>query len=175
MGLRANDKIRLRRTVEMYQWKEDKTSTSSNNVGGGDTTRTTYTYAKAWSETPVNSSAFKHPEKHENGEMDLRTQVFTNSDVALGDRQLGAPLLDQMSDFVSAAPPQTPPSGYQTVGRRLYKGDDADKPAVGDVRVTFAEGVPRRPSASWPSSAAARSFPTRRRPATVSVSSTRAT
>jgi Transmembrane protein 43 len=53
----------------MYQWKEEKKEDTQNNVGGGTTTTTTYDYSRVWSDKPINSSEFKHPENHDNPEI----------------------------------------------------------------------------------------------------------
>lgn len=58
-GIQTNMKTRLSRKVEMYQWKEKKTTRKENKVGGGTTTITEYTYSKAWSASLIDSSTFK--------------------------------------------------------------------------------------------------------------------
>jgi Transmembrane protein 43 len=68
----------------MYQWKEEKKEDTQNNVGGGTTTTTTYDYSRVWSDKPINSSEFKHPENHDNPEMPFRNAQFTASDAKLG-------------------------------------------------------------------------------------------
>src|ERR1700722_5766077 len=47
--------IRLQRKVAMYQWEESEHSETQKNVGGSQTTRTTYTYKKIWSERAIDS------------------------------------------------------------------------------------------------------------------------
>lgn len=54
------------RTVEMYQWDEKSDATSSDKLGGSQTTTTTYTYAKVWDDTPIDSSMFHEKTGHEN-------------------------------------------------------------------------------------------------------------
>ena len=46
----------------MYQWKEESHSESQDNLGGSETTTTTYPYDKIWSDSPIDSSYFKKPE-----------------------------------------------------------------------------------------------------------------
>ena len=51
--------LRLARTVEMYQWKEESKSETRKNVGGSEETVTTYEYVRTWSDhasIPVASS-----------------------------------------------------------------------------------------------------------------------
>src|SRR3989304_4700631 len=41
--------LRLVRTVEMYQWKEESKTETRRNVGGSGGTLTTYSYGRTWS------------------------------------------------------------------------------------------------------------------------------
>ncbi len=45
--------LRLARTVEMYQWKEESKSETRKNTGGSEETVTTYEYVRTWSETRI--------------------------------------------------------------------------------------------------------------------------
>lgn len=58
--------ITLRRKVEMYQWKESSKKETKNKLGGGTETVTTYTYAKEWSDSLLDSSKFKNQQGHQN-------------------------------------------------------------------------------------------------------------
>ena len=58
--------LKLVRKVEMYQWKEEEKSETKKKLGGGEETVTTYTYEKAWSSDPIDSSQFQEPSGHEN-------------------------------------------------------------------------------------------------------------
>ena len=57
--------IRLTRKVEFYQWVENQKTEKKKNVGGSETTVTTYTYSKKWVSSPVDSSSFREA-GHEN-------------------------------------------------------------------------------------------------------------
>ena len=52
-GVVAQDSYRLRRKVEMYQWCETYHPAEGNN-------RAFYTYAKVWSETPLDSTLYRN-------------------------------------------------------------------------------------------------------------------
>jgi len=41
--------LKLRRTVEMYQWKENSSSETTKKLGGGTETVTEYWYSREWS------------------------------------------------------------------------------------------------------------------------------
>lgn len=51
--------IRLTRKVEFYQWVETERKEKKKNVGGSETTVTTYSYSKKWVSSPVDSSSFR--------------------------------------------------------------------------------------------------------------------
>src|SRR6266404_341352 len=40
--------LRLRRNIQVYEWKEKKESKSRDKIGGGKETTTTYSYEKVW-------------------------------------------------------------------------------------------------------------------------------
>jgi len=71
-----SDGLVLRRSVEMYQWKENKSSKSEEKLGGGTETVTTYDYVKEWSSMAINSSSFKHPQGHHNPPMNYKGETF---------------------------------------------------------------------------------------------------
>jgi hypothetical protein len=58
--------IRLQRIVKMYQWRERSETRTQRTLGGGQEQVTTFTYAKDWSDTPIDSTRFKKPAGHEN-------------------------------------------------------------------------------------------------------------
>lgn len=138
-GMSEKGLVRLRRTVEMYQWKESRQSTSGAQIGT-ETTRATYSYAKKWSEEQIHSSRFKAP-RHENPALPIHTEVVTARDATVGARTLTPALLDRMDSYEPLVPPARAPAPYVRTADGLYKGRTADAPEIGDIRVTFA-GVP---------------------------------
>lgn len=138
-GLAAAGRVRLRRTVEMYQWKEETREETKSSLGGGSTTVTTTRYEKRWSDEPIDSDGFRHPEGHRNPEMAVRTQTFDNSDVTIGPRTLAPSLVEAIDAFQPLAPPAQADGGFERRGNRLYKGVDPDRPNIGDIRVAFSD------------------------------------
>lgn len=63
--LRPGAYVAVRRTVEMYAWKEESRSESRTNLGGSETTETVYTVTPVWSDSPLSSSEFKQRDGHE--------------------------------------------------------------------------------------------------------------
>jgi hypothetical protein len=137
-GVTGDGVLRLKRTVEMYQWKEESSSHSTQSVGGSKTTETTYTYQRVWSETPIGSGQFKVPANHQNPPMPLSSATIDGGEVKLGAYRVDPSVLNRLADFTPLQPQTMPPSGYQAFGDGYYRGADSNQPAIGDVRVTFA-------------------------------------
>jgi len=61
-GVTAPDLIKLRRSVEIFQWIETKKETTTTRTGGSEETVTEYSYATGWDDDIHNSSDFRYPE-----------------------------------------------------------------------------------------------------------------
>ena len=143
-GVSGNGAIRLKRDVEMYQWREETHSETHENVGGSKTTETSYTYQHVWSSAPISSGTFKHPEGHSNPQMSAQGQTFDGGTVKLGVYQLSQNILSGIDAFapldVGADAAQ---EGYRRDGGGLYRGNDPGAPAVGDLRIHFQAVQPQ--------------------------------
>ncbi len=137
-GLSTAGLLRLRRHVEMYQWLERESETTSNNIGGSQTTQKTYTYSLGWTETAVNSAQFKVPAGHQNPAMPLKSQSFDASLVKIGAFTLDKNLVQDLTNFEAVETLTQAPAGYRVQGNLLYKGVNPDQPVLGDVRVTYS-------------------------------------
>jgi hypothetical protein len=136
-GVTGDGMLRLSRTVEMYQWKEETSSQSQQSVGGSKTTETTYRYDRVWSAQPIASGQFKHPDGHQNPPMQVRSATFDGGGVTLGGYKIDPAVLHKVADFSPLQPAAPPPSGYQATGDGYYHGQDAGQPMIGDLRVSF--------------------------------------
>jgi hypothetical protein len=136
-GVTGDHLLRLSRTAEMYQWKEETSSQSQQSVGGSKTTETTYRYDRVWSAQPIASGQFKHPDGHQNPPMPVRSATFDGGSVTLGAYQVDPTVLNKVAEFTPLQPTAAPPSGYQATGDGYYHGPDPSQPAIGDVRVSF--------------------------------------
>ncbi|MCF8173191.1 MAG: TMEM43 family protein [Candidatus Methylopumilus sp.] len=136
--LSATGLLRLQRKVEMYQWLERESETTSNNIGGSQTTQKTYTYSLGWAETAVNSAQFKVPAGHQNPAMPLKSQSFDASLVKIGAFTLDKSLVQDLTNFEAVETLTQAPAGYRVQGNLLYKGVNPDQPVLGDVRVTYS-------------------------------------
>jgi hypothetical protein len=136
-GVTGAGLLRLSRTVEMYQWKEESSSQSQQSVGGSQTTQTTYTYEKVWSAQPIVSAKFKVTDGHQNPPMQQKSAMFDGTDVKLGPYRVDPSVLSKVSAFTPLQPQSAPPAGYQAAGEGFYQGQNPSQPVVGDVRVSF--------------------------------------
>ena len=137
--------LRLVRTVEMYQWKEDQKSETRRTSGGGEETVTVYEYNRTWSETRYDSSRFKRPDGHANPEMRYRSASYTSRDATLGAFRPGTNVVERLP--ADDAVPLDPALATALQGRvkgpvhvadgRIYLGDNPTTPRVGDLRVGF--------------------------------------
>lgn len=144
--------IKLQRTAEMYQWREEKETKREKKLGGGTERRTTYEYKKVWREGLIDSSEFKQAGEHRNPtQMPVSSRQVTATDVTLGAFLLPNVIID---DIDNETPLPVEPSDLQRVDPKwreklkpyaggYYLGADpahADpaNPQIGDVRVKFS-------------------------------------
>jgi hypothetical protein len=142
-GVSANA-IRLRRDVEMFQWKQTKNSETRKKLGGGEETVTTYTYSKEWSSFLNDSSNFHEPAGHENpSEFPYDSMTLDAEQVVVGAFYLSPDLISQLSDFKQLVVRDIPegaqwPEGARTDKGGIYLGANPAQPQVGDVRINFS-------------------------------------
>ncbi len=142
-GVSANA-LKLKRVVEMYQWKESSKSESKKKVGGGKKTVTTYTYSKDWSERAISSGSFKKPDGHQNpGSMPYESTETIAEDVTFGAFKLSSSLVSKINNFEALSVGQDMPlpeplkDTVKPNNGGFYIGASPASPQVGDVRVKF--------------------------------------
>jgi hypothetical protein len=92
--------IKLRRSVEMFQWREEKRQETREKVGGGTETRTTYTYDQRWSSDLIDSRQFAKEEGHANPHSWRFQRMEQIADrVVLGAFTLSSGLVGQMNEY----------------------------------------------------------------------------
>lgn len=136
--------LSLRRTVEMYQWKEKSQSKTTKKMGGGTETVTEYSYRKAWSEKLVNADDFKKPSEHQNPAAMAYTSTQQTADrVDLEAFTLSPSLVDKINNFEPLAAtsdtplPEALKDAAQLYDAGFYIGANPATPQVGDLRVKF--------------------------------------
>jgi len=138
--------VKLIRSVEMYQWKEEEKSEKRKKLGGGEETVTTYSYSKEWSSGRIDSSQFKKPEGHENPEAPpFESTTLVADPVKVGAHKLSAEQVGKLNDAVDfpleASAAEKLPADLQgkikVASGKFYIGANAASPALGDVRITY--------------------------------------
>lgn len=134
--------LRLKRDVEMYQWKESSRTREKKKLGGGVEKVTEYTYDKSWSKTLISSSNFKQSAEHRNPDsMPYPSKTMNAKDARVGAFEMTSALLSKMNGFESVIPSELPKalqSKATIQGEQIYVGADAAAPKVSDVRVRFS-------------------------------------
>lgn len=144
----TSQSIKLLRTVEMYQWKQESESTEKKKLGGGTETTTTYTYSKTWSGDIINSGNFKQPQEHENpGQMPYRSEELVAGIVTVGAFTLSPSLVHKINEYTTVSLqsytlPESLAGRSMVASDTIYRGVDPAVPQVGDIRVTFKEVKP---------------------------------
>jgi hypothetical protein len=140
--------IKLERVVQMYQWKESSYSETTEKLGGGSETVTTYTYNKGWDSSVIPSSGFKKPAGHQNpGRMPYESWGAQAQDVTLGVFRLSSGLISQIDQTTnvslnSEAGVHLPSARARVNGNEIYIGQDPATPAIGDLRISFLAAYP---------------------------------
>ena len=125
----------------MYSWVENTASKSKKELGGSETTETTYTYSKKWTDAPKASSEFRYPEGHENPAM-----AYENGDFKVTTAKVGIWELDpSMAVFPALSPlplneQKVNLSGDLKVAskRYLFSGKGTiNAPQLGDLRISY--------------------------------------
>jgi hypothetical protein len=138
--------IRLRRNIQVFEWKEKKESKTRDKVGGGKETTTTYTYEQAWSPELTKSSRFKSPEDHHNPEkLEVPKQEFVAKDATLGQFKLTAEIIGKIpgdealavSDEQLSNVSSKVQSKLKVEGDQFYLGADPANPEIGDEKISF--------------------------------------
>ena len=146
--------LKLKRVVEMYQWQENKKTKTTSNTGGSQTTETTYSYQKIWSQNAINSGEFKKPQGHENPAMRFQQYSQEAKDIKIGAFQLSKPFTAKINNFT---PYHLTEQNYKAIngalknrfilnGNEYYSGTP-DTPQIGDVRIRIEIIEPQEYSA----------------------------
>lgn len=142
-GVNANA-LKLERKVEMYQWKEEKHSKSTDTVSGSKKTETKYEYKKVWDDEEIKSEDFKIKEGHRNPPMSLRSIELIAGDVKLGEFKVNQELVKMIDkstplavtvEMTRSIPPQLQEK-YKPANGQLQSGN-LSSPVIGDLRVAF--------------------------------------
>ena len=142
--------IKLRRNVQMYQWKENKKSSKKKNVGGSTKTVTTYDYTNIWSDELIKSSSFKKVPGHENpSNMAFPSSTQTAKDVKIGSFDLSKSLVSKINAYdkflldTSKEIPEGISDKIKIHDGGFYFGSDPLSPSIGDLKISFEIVAPQ--------------------------------
>jgi Transmembrane protein 43 len=146
-GVTVQGAVALRRQVEMYQWRESSSSSTTTNLGGSQTTQTTYSYNRVWSDTAIDSGRFRQSGGHANPAMPIAGRSIVAPEARLGGFRLAEPQL-RLLPANEALPVDgatlRPVAGRRTQasGQGIYVGGDPSSPSIGDLRITYQVARP---------------------------------
>lgn len=129
--------LRLERDVMMYQWIEQVSETTTNQLGGSQVKEKVYDYKQGWSSSPQNSQRFKIQTGHHNPSMPLQSEVFNAPGISLGVFALDPSFVNKIDDFESVTNLDSPPPGYQLASGEFYRGKNPNAPEIGDLRISY--------------------------------------
>lgn len=144
--------IKLFRTVEMYQWKENVETRTEKQMGGSEKTIKTYSYEPVWSEKQIDSHKFKDQTNHQNpATMILKSQHQYAVKVTVGDFYLPPDLINLISGATPVNLSSTNTASLQAklnkpvqhTDEGLYCGADPQSPQIGDLRIRVEEILPQ--------------------------------
>ena len=158
--------VRLTRSVEYYQYVEEKHEETHDNVGGSQDKKITYTYKESWTDSPVNSGEFKDPSYQNKNFVytNVETKESFAENVAFGAYKLNEKQIKSISGDVAqdlnvssskiaawnkacvavakSRGIEASDSMVHVNGNVVYYGVNPNSPQIGDVRVTFTKVLP---------------------------------
>ncbi|HVS66891.1 MAG TPA: TMEM43 family protein [Thermoanaerobaculia bacterium] len=142
LGVRAQA-LKLRRSVDMYQWQEDTRTEERTKVGGGKEKVKITSYEETWSSGPIDSSRFEEPAGHGNPPFPISGEEWVASGIRMGELALGEPLTARLNRWQSLSPEAATAERARALlgqsvtvsGDGLYVGADPVSPKVGDLRI----------------------------------------
>lgn len=135
--------LKLKRTVEMFQWIEETSSNKKKNTGGSETTTTDYNYKKKWSNELIKSNDFEVKNKYINPSF----FPYDNVEYRVENKTIGAfvfpdHLLDEMNNYQSIDLKKYKPTlpNSKISSNTIFIGNGTvQAPKIGDVKITFSE------------------------------------
>ena len=96
----TTDNLKLKRTVEMYQWYEDEHEECHDNYWWSEDCTTTYTYDTKWSDDHISSDNFYSRNGHENpSSWEYESNERIKEPITLGAYTLTPVFVNQLTDY----------------------------------------------------------------------------
>jgi hypothetical protein len=136
--LKPGEYLAIDRNAEMYAWVEKKTENSHTNVGGSETTETTYDYTMEWTNDPMTPSEMEHPTDHENPAMGITDDEFEVKSLTVGSYTVSGADLPSTSPLSLTKDVVNLTGGAVLSGGYVFQGVGTEaKPELGDIRVSY--------------------------------------
>lgn len=146
--------LKLRRTVEVYQWVENAESKTVEKLGGSTETTTVYGYKKDWRNELIDSTSFKEQLGHQNPTAkSFESNEWLAQNVSIGAFTIPEDMVRSLSDYqplpaqeeMLTTLPYELQSNLEIVsGILYYKTNDPANPQIGDTRITYENIAPQK-------------------------------
>ena len=145
--LKPGPYLNIQREIKVYEWVETQKSRTIKNADGSETTTSTYSYDKAWTEAPKETGAFIHPEGHQNPSSYINADDFSASSSTLGVYSLDMSLLRlpaeqrlslNTDNTLLTATSQTMIVDSKYLFVPAHAGDTPASPQVGDEEIFYS-------------------------------------
>ena len=145
----TTDDLKLKRTVEMYQWYEESSEHCTDNLWWSEDCTTTYNYYKKWSDERINSDRFYESNWHNNpSNREYNSTEQTKSPITLWAYTLSSAFTTQLTNYqpinLNEQNIKTPeqytndPNNFHVQNNYIYISKDPNNPAIWDLRISFA-------------------------------------
>ncbi|BDS07172.1 hypothetical protein NT6N_22120 [Oceaniferula spumae] len=139
----------MKRTVEMYQWKESADTKTKKKLGGSEEKTTTYTYDKVWAEGRIDSGTFKKSSEYSNPSLPIQSASWTASPIFVGAFTLSPELVKKLQKFAPMEIDETTELPKKIDERKVnlengmvYLAKKPTDPKLGDVRISYQVVLP---------------------------------
>ena len=149
----VTDDLKLKRTVEMYQWYEESSEHCTDNLWWSEDCTTTYNYYKQWSDEKINSNSFYESNGHNNpSNWEYDSTQQTKSPITLWAYTLSSTFTTQLTNYqainLNEQNIKTPeqyinnPDEFHIQNDYIYIWKNPSNPTVWDLKITFSSVKP---------------------------------
>ena len=136
-GVEVQGALRLKRVVEMCQWKEKKVKIAARGLSGD---KFKYLYNTVWATSPIHSDRFKERDHVNPKTMSRTSRVFDGENITIGKYPLLKIQLEEFTNWGSLpiSLVKSIPDGGRIKGNYVYfPGHKVSGDTIGDLRVSF--------------------------------------
>lgn len=134
--IKIDNALALKRTVEMYQWRERKYTHENRNNGISSKSITKYYYDKIWTDRELNSNDY-NDKSYKNPKFSVHNKIISVNKAFMGDFELIPEQLLEMTSF-SSVTISDPKINYMIYNNSYYKGKNPTNPQIGDIRISYS-------------------------------------